>query len=85
MILSADSYVVEPPKLRIGRMPTEYRHRALRLVRGPECDQLVCEDAVISPIGLAAGDLRPVGPIGRTLLSERRRGVPSTGRALEKQ
>lgn len=57
-VISADSHVVEHHNLWQERVAPEYRGRAPRLVHEPDTDRLVCDDALLPPVGLLAGCAR---------------------------
>lgn len=66
-IISSDSHVIEPWFLWQERLPSEYRDRAPRLVRGEDgSDKLVCEDIEMPPIGTAAGVFRGNSEVRQT-------------------
>jgi predicted TIM-barrel fold metal-dependent hydrolase len=53
LILSSDSHVFEPPDLWAKRIDAAFRHRAPRIVRIDDADEIVIEaDQVLSGIGL---------------------------------
>lgn len=57
-VISADSHVVEAHDLWRTRVPQEFKERAPLLVHEETTDRLVCDDAVLPPIGLLAGVAR---------------------------
>jgi predicted TIM-barrel fold metal-dependent hydrolase len=57
-VISADSHVVEAHDLWQQRVPAKLRDRAPRLVHEETTDRLLCDDAVLPPVGLLAGCAR---------------------------
>lgn len=57
-IISADSHVIEPHDLWQNRVEERFRERAPRLVHEADTDVLLCDDALLPPVGLLAGCAR---------------------------
>ena len=60
-IISADSHVIEPHDLWQERLPGQFRDRAPHLVHAEDSDVIVCDEAMMPPVGLLAGCYRADG------------------------